>query len=115
MFFLMISGCQTLNVREAEVPTGPVGTYLAKTSTLNGEIAFTLTINADGTGSTESQMGKTGFTGAKIEGNNFAFDTTVNTEMGEMDIAFTGSVEGDNVSGTIGMDLGEMSFTGHRK
>lgn len=111
----MISGCQTLKVQEAEVPAGPVGAYLVKTSTPNGEIEFTLALNADGTGYTGAQMEKTEFAGAKIEGNNFTFDTTVNTEMGEMALTFLGSVEGDNISGTIGTQMGEMPFTGHRK
>lgn len=114
-FFFMISGCQTLQVQEAKVPTGPAGVYLAKTSTPNGEIEFTLTLNADGTGNTHSSTGKSEFTDAKIEGNDFAFDTTVNSQMGEMEIAFKGSVEGDNISGTIGTQMGDMPFAGQRK
>ena len=60
-------------------------------------------------------MGKSEFKDAKIEGNSFAFDTTINSQMGEMEIAFLGSVEGDNISGTIGTQMGEMPFTGQRK
>jgi hypothetical protein len=115
LFFFMISGCQTLDVREAEAPTGPAGVYLAKTSTPNGEIAFTLTINSDGTGSTESDMGKSEFKDAKIEGKDFAFDMNINSQMGEMQLAFKGSVEGDGISGTIETQMGEMAFTGQRK
>jgi len=111
----MILGCQTVRVQEAEVPAGPAGVYLAKTSTPNGEIEFTLTINADGTGSTDSSMGKSEFTGAKIEGNGFAFDMTINSQMGEMALAVKGSVEGDTINGIIGMQMGEMPFSGQRK
>ena len=115
LFSFMIFGCQTLKVHEAEVPAGPAGVYLAKTSTPNGEIEFTLTINADGTGYTESSMGKSEFKDTKIEGNNFAFNMTINSQMGEMEIAFLGSVEGDDISGTIGTQMGEMPFSGQRK
>lgn len=104
-----------MQVQEAEVPAGPAGVYLAKTSTPNGEVEFTLTLNADGTGNTVSSMGESKFTDAKIEGNNFAFNTTVTTQMGEMEIAFMGSVEGDKISGTIGTQMGEMLFDGQRK
>lgn len=113
--FLMLFGCQTTQVREAEVPKGPAGVYLAKTSTPNGDIEFTLTLNADGTGSTESSMGKSEFSEAKIEGNNFAFDMTVNTQMGEMAIAVAGAVQGDIIDGMITMQMGEMPFSGFRK
>lgn len=111
----MSFGCQTLEVREAEAPAGPAGVYLAKTSTPNGEIAFTLTINEDGTGTTESSMSKSEFTDAKIAGNNFTFDVTVKSQMGEMEVAFMGSVEGDSIGGTIATPMGEMPFAGQRK
>ena len=115
LFLSMVFGCQTARVREAEVPAGPAGVYLAKASTPNGEVEFTLTLNADGTGSTESPVGKADFTDAKIEGNSFAFDMTMNSQMGEMALSFMGSVAGDDISGTIGMQMGEMPFSGRRK
>lgn len=113
--FGMILGCQTLEVRETVAPAGPVGEYLAKASTPNGEIEFALTLNADGTGVAESPMGIAEFTDAKIEGNRFAFDMILNSQMGAMEIAFNGSVEGDAISGTIGTQMGEMPFSGRRK
>ncbi len=115
VFLFMVFGCQTTKIQDAEVTAGPAGVYLAKTSTPNGEVEFTLTINADGTGSAESPMGKMDFTDAKIEGKSFAFDAVMNSQMGEMQLAFNGAVEGDNVSGTIGTQMGEMPFSGHRK
>ena len=115
LFSLMILSCQTLKVQEAQLPAGPAGVYLGRTSTPNGEVEFTLTINADGTGSTDSYMGKSEFKDAKIEGNNFAFDMTLNSQMGEMQLAVKGSVAGDNISGTITTQMGEMPFSGQRK
>jgi len=116
LLFCMIFSCQTLKVQETPVSAGPVGVYLVKTSIPNGgEIEFTLTINADGTGSTDSTMGKSEFSGAKIEGNNFAFDMTINAQGSDMALAFKGVVDGDNISGTIGAQGGEMVFSGQRK
>ena len=115
LLFSVVFSCQTLRVQEVQKAAGPEGVYLANTSTPNGEIEFTLAINADGSGYTESQMGKSEFSGAKIEGNSFTVDMTINSQMGEMAITFNGSVDGDNISGNISTQMGEMPFNGHRK
>lgn len=101
--------CQTLG------PTGPAGDYLARTSTTQGIIDFTMSFNADGTGYVESMMGKSEFSDAEIEGDNFRFYTTMNSQMGEMQLTFIGAVDGENISGTIGTSMGNYSFTGQKK
>lgn len=115
LFISMFFSCQTMKVQEAPKVAGPEGVYLAKTSTPNGEIEFTLAINADGTGYIDSRMGKSEFSGAKIEGNSFSFDMTINSQMGEMALTFNGIVDDDNVNGTISTQMGEMPFSGQRK
>ena len=108
----MILGCQTLSVQEVG---GPAGVYLSKTSTQGGgEIEFTMAINADGTGYIEGTTGKFEFSGAKIDGDNFGFNTTINTQNGEMELSFEGTVDVDNVSGTIETSMGPLTFTGQR-
>ncbi len=115
LFSSMVFSCQTMKVQEVPEVAGPAGVYLAKTATPNGEIEFTLALNEDGTGYTESRMGKTEFSNAKIEGNNFTFDMTLNSQMGEMALTFKGAVDGDDIEGTISMQMGEMPFSGQRK
>ena len=66
LLICMVFGCQTLRVQEEVAPKGPTGVYLAKTSTPNGEVEFTMAINSDGTGLLESRMGKAEFSDAKI-------------------------------------------------
>ena len=115
LLICMVFGCQTLRVQEEVAPKGPTGVYLAKTSTPNGEVEFTMAINSDGTGLLESRMGKAEFSDAKIEGNKFVFNTTMNTQMGEMALSFKGAVDGDNISGDIGTQMGAFPFSGQRK
>ena len=112
LFICIIFGCQTLGVREVR---GPAGVYLIKQSTPMGEMESTLAINADGTGYIEGMMGRMEFSGAKIDGNNFDIAMTVDSPMGEMEISFKGTVDGDNISGTSGTPMGETPFTGQRK
>jgi hypothetical protein len=119
MFILFCTyGCQTPKVHEMKSPmgpTGPEGVYLAKTSTPQGEVEFTMTIKANGTGRIESMMGNQEISDIAIEGNNFGFNTTINTQMGEMALAFIGAVDGDSISGTIGTQMGSLPFSGLRK
>ena len=115
LFFSVVFSCQTMKVQEVPEAAGPEGVYLAKTSTPNGEIEFTLAINEDGSGYTESQMGKAEFSSAKIEGSNFTFDMTLNSQMGEMALTFNGAVDGDDIKGTISTQMGERPFSGQRK
>ena len=111
----MVFSCQTMKVQEAPKAAGPEGVYLATTSTPNGEIEFTLAINEDGTGYTESQMGSAEFKDAEIEGNSFSFSMTIPSQMGEMDLTFNGAVDGDIIGGNITTQMGEMPFSGQRK
>ena len=113
-----IFSCQTLKVQDVKSVdnlTGPAGVYLAKTSTPQGVVEFTMTINENGTGSIESMMGNKEIQEIDINGNNFGFNTAINTQMGEMALTFKGAVDGDNVSGTIGTQMGPLPFSGQRK
>lgn len=117
-FILLIGmtfACQTLRVQETGKPAGPAGAYLIKMSTPQGEMELTMTIKEDRTGYIEStMMGKSEFSDAMIEGNNFKFNATMNTPMGEMEMTFIGTVDGDNINGSIGTQMGDIPFAGQR-
>lgn len=115
LFISVFFSCQTMKVQEAPKVAGPEGVYLATTSTPNGDIGFTLAINEDGTGHIESEMGRSEFSNATIEGNSFSFDMTINSQMGEMALTFNGVVDGDSINGNITTQMGEMPFNGMRK
>ena len=115
LLFCVFFGCQTLKVKSPASPAGPAGIYLAKTSTQQGEVEFTMVINANGTGKIESMMGNKEISDIKIDGNKFGFNTTINTQRGEMPLTFKGIVDGDNISGTIGTQMGSLPFSGQRK
>ncbi len=118
LIFCFFFGCQTLKVQKSGSPLdqpGPEGVYLANASTPQGDIQFTLTINSDGTGLVESMMGNQDVTDIKTDGNSFDFDAKIQSQMGEMELTFKGVVEGDNIKGTIGTQMGSLSFSGTRK
>lgn len=98
-----------------QVIAGVDGIYEITSKTPIGTMESILTINADGSGSVKSTMGKSEFSDAYIDGNNFEFDMTVNSPIGEMQMSFEGSVDGDSVSGNISNPMGGSEFSGFRK
>lgn len=49
-----------------------------------------------------------------INGSDFSFKRSLTTPQGPMDLNYTGSVEGDTLTATVGSQMGEMSVTGTR-
>jgi hypothetical protein len=109
LIITMTFACQILQ------PRGPAGDYLAKASTTQGVVDFTMSFNTDGTGYVESMMGKSEFSDVEIEGDKFRFYTTMNSQMGEMQLTFIGAVDGENISGTVSTQMGDIPFTGQKK
>ena len=93
----------------------PAGVYKLVTTSPVGEMRSTLTINADGTGNVSSTFASTAFEDADFDGDDFAFTMIVDGPMGAMTIAYTGTVDGDTISGTIVGPLGDATFTGTRQ
>jgi hypothetical protein len=94
---------------------GTDGVYFATEETPMGKQKAIIALNADGTGYVTNMMGKTEFTGAKIEGNNFSFTMTGNTPRGKLKFDYIGTVNGDQISGTTKGPMGTTTFTGTRK
>jgi len=62
-------------------------------------------------GTMDSQGGVTQLGGIKVEGDSVAFDTTVNSPMGAIHLAFSGAVSGGKISGTM---FGDNQWSGER-
>jgi hypothetical protein len=60
-------------------------------------------------------MGKSEFEDATFDGDAFNFDMTVNSPMGQMEMSYDGTVDGDKVSGHITNPMGGSDFSGARK
>lgn len=95
----------------AEVP----GAYNISSESPMGIMKSVLVINEDGTGSLDGMMGKIEFTEANIDGSRFDFSVTTQSPMGDMDMTYSGIVEGDEISGEIENLMGGNSFSGKRK
>ena len=50
-----------------------------------------------------------------VDGDTFSFDVSVRTRMGMIDLTYSGTVEGDSVSGTVATPMGEQPFEGTRQ
>ena len=66
-------------------------------------------------GSIAGQRGARDLPAIAVDGDSFSFELTMPTRMGEIDLAYTGTVSGDTVSGTIATPLGERPFSGIRE
>lgn len=80
------------------------GTWNITLSTPMGERPAQLTLKTDGSalsGSFGSERGSQEFSGGTVDGNSISFKTSFTGAMGPMELTFTGTVDGDNISGTV--------------
>jgi hypothetical protein len=94
------------------------GTYNIEADTPMGKQAGTITLKTDGnslSGTYTSFMGTESFTGGTVSGNDFKFSVSLNTPMGKIDLEFSGTVSGNEISGksTAGA-FGTSPFKGTR-
>ena len=50
----------------------------------------------------------------RVSGDSVAFDTRINSPMGAINLAFSGAVQGDQISGTCKTMFGNAQFSGTR-
>ena len=98
----------------ASAPPG-VGTWSVEMNTPLGMLPATLTLNEDGSGSmTSDQLPEASFSGAVFDGNDIAFSVEVDAQGQTLLLDFSGTVEGNSVSGQFGSNFGDFSVTGSR-
>ena len=94
------------------------GTWNLKVETQAGTGTPTLVLAQDGeklTGTYTGRFGKSPITGT-IKGNALDFSFTASGPMGSAEVRYNGTVDGNDVSGT--MTMGSMAggnFTGHKE
>jgi hypothetical protein len=66
------------------------------------------------TGTMDAQSGRSDLSGIKVDGDKIAFDTTVQSPMGSIQLGFSGAVEGSKISGTCRTMFGDSPFAGER-
>ena len=71
--------------------------------------------SADGyDGTYESRRGKRGVEDIEVKGQAFSFRMMVSMPMGDFEMVYKGSIDGEKISGTIGNPMGEIAFAGKR-
>jgi hypothetical protein len=94
------------------------GTWNVTLKTPMGDRPVTVTLNSDGndlSGSFESPQGQQEFDGGTANGDEATWSTMFNGAMGEMQLDFVGTVDGDAIDGTVQFGaFGSGSFSGTR-
>jgi hypothetical protein len=93
------------------------GNYKIEIDTPMGKMEEKFILKTKGsvlTGRTESQMGSHDITG-KVNGNQFGWESDLESPMGKMHLTVTGKVAGDDISGEVKAgDFGTSPFKGKR-
>lgn len=92
-----------------------VGTWNTVATTPLGDQAAVWTIAADGTGMMSGDAGDQAIDGIMMDGNTISFDVTVDAGGQSLDLSFSGSVEGNSLSGEFGSDFGAFAVSGTRQ
>lgn len=84
----------------------------------NGTATPSASFKQDGeklTGTYKGRFGESPLTGT-MKGNAIKFTTTVTTPNGEIQVDYSGTVDGDSMKGTVAFaSMGEAAFAGKRK
>ena len=76
---------------------------------------LTIWKSADGyDGTYESRRGKRGVEDFQVTGQAISFRMMVSMPMGDFEMVYNGSIDGEKISGTIGNSMGEVAFVGRR-
>jgi hypothetical protein len=94
------------------------GTWNITLNTPMGDRPVTVTLMTEGealSGSFESPQGKQPFEGGTVSGDEATWSTMFNGAMGEMKLDFVGTVDGDNIEGSVQFgQFGSGRFAGTR-
>ncbi|MBL4729024.1 MAG: hypothetical protein JKY40_06820 [Gammaproteobacteria bacterium] len=72
-------------------------------------------MNADGTGDMASDVLNAPLSGIVYEGNTATFTAEISVQGQEIVLDFTGTAEGDSLTGEFGSDFGAMEVTATRQ
>ncbi len=93
------------------------GTWNVKLQTQMGDREVTLKLEEAGgdlKGAVESEQGNAEIAG-KLDGNSIEFKGTIQSPMGPMELVFTGTQDGDNMSGNVKLGtFGDAPWTATR-
>ena len=100
----------------ALTPSNPaVGMWDVSINTPVGEQSGVWTLAADGTGVMAGEQGDQAISGIMYDGNSLSFSVDIDAGGQSLSLDFTGTVEGDTLSGEFGSDFGAFGVSGSRQ
>lgn len=111
--FAMLLAMATAAVAQSKVD----GNWEMSMQGRQGPQTSTLTIKTDGnklSGSIKGQRGETPISDGTVDGNKISFTVTRQTPNGEFKQTYTGTVDGDNIKGTVQMGENSRDWTAKR-
>jgi imidazolonepropionase-like amidohydrolase len=94
------------------------GTWTVNLSVNGQDLPGTLVLRQEGgtiSGSLQTQIGTSEFSGGTVTGNAFHVVTSANIQGQPVDLTIDASIQGDNISGTVQSVLGTATMTGSRQ
>ena len=118
MIALLLSASGLAAQEKPAKPADVAGTWDLSVTSPNGTGNRLLTLRQDGeklTGEIESSVG-TGKVAGSVKENTIAFTATVTMDTGTFEIAYSGKVDGDKMSGDVDFgDYGNGTWSGVRR
>ena len=92
-----------------------VGVWDVNVSTPVGDQASVWTLAADGTGMMAGDQGDQALEGVMMEGNMITFDVEIDAGGQSLALSFSGTVDGDMLTGEFDSPFGAFAVTGTRQ
>lgn len=100
----------------AGAPVSPgVGVWDVSIDTPVGTQTGVWTIEADGTGIMGGDQGDQAIEGIMLEGNSISFNVDIDAGGQSLSLSFSGTVDGDTLTGDFSSDFGDFGVTGTRQ
>jgi hypothetical protein len=108
---LFLSACATTE------PVSPlVGNWLITIDTPIGSMDANINVNTDLTGEmTSVDLGSAPLSGVTIDGQAVSFTAAANAQGQALSLAFSGTVDGDSLTGSFNTDFGALAVSGRRQ
>ena len=116
LFKNLVMASALVFIAACAAPTPPgVGMWDVTIDTPIGVQPSVWTISADGTGMMSGEQGDQDLEGIMLEGNTISFDVEIDAGGQSLSLSFSGTVDGDSLSGEFDSDFGAFGVTGTRQ
>ena len=105
---ILLAGCV------ASAPPA-VGVWDIQLNTPLGAQSVVLTVDSDGTGSLNGAQGQQNLDSITLDGNTLGFEISAQPQGQAITLTFSGTIDGDALTGEVTTPMGAMPMTGTRR